>query len=202
MLNSLEQTTQGWDIETIALVDEHEETKEIAEKHCTLVNFSPEMRGVGYRWNLGLSLSHGDIIMPGMDDLLFHAEWLDYAMESREHKLNGYGVVGMNDLAYDGNVQLAITYLVDRQFCKDHLGGVLHQPVYNYYCADSEINAIAKSLGKFFWDKRSIVEHLHPAHRKRPEDELDRRKGDTTEDNRIFEERKARGFPITWSPII
>jgi len=111
----------------------------------------------------------------------------------------------MNDLAYDGNTQLATMLLFDRQYCKDHMGGVIAPPVYKYYCVDSEWNAKAKSLGRFYWDERAKVEHLHSSHGKRPVDDLDKEKMDAgwmEIDNKIFEERKAQGFPVTWRPVI
>lgn len=204
-VNTLKSTTQGWDIEIVTIIDNDDDTKEFADKNCDIVNFIRGDRRVLDQWNLGLSLSHGEIIMLGMDDQVFYPSWLDYAMESWETKLSKSGMVGMNDLAYDGNLQLSVNYLFDRIFCKEVFGGVLAPPVYNYYCADSELNAKAKMLGKYYWDKRSIVEHLHPAHGKRESDKLDQLKIDNNWmelDNKIFEDRKARGFPIEWESLI
>jgi hypothetical protein len=205
MLDSMEKTSAGYDIETIAIVDRDAETREVAKKRCTIVDYSDEMRGGIFCWNRGLELSSGDIIVPSGDDQLFYDGWLGYALESHEKHLSGCGVVGMNDLAYNGNVQLATMFVFDRRYCKDHMGGVIAPPVYNYYCVDSEINAKAKSLNMFYWDKRSIVEHLHSAHGKREKDKHDihREENNFMEiDNKIFEERKAQGFPITWESLI
>lgn len=154
-------------------------------------------------WNRALKLSTGDVLVPAGDDQIFHPNWIEYALESHREKLNGYGVVGMNDLAYDGNTQLATMLLFDRKYCKEVMGGVLCPPVYKYYCVDSEWNEKAKKHGAFFWDERAKVEHLHSAHNKRPVDSIDLEKqGWMEEDNKTFEERKAQGFPITWEPII
>jgi hypothetical protein len=206
MLDSLEETTHGeYEIETIAVIDDDEESRQIALKRCTMVDYSSVLRGALNCWNLGLAMSTGDILMPAGDDQKFYPGWAEFALESWKNKLDSYGVVGMNDLAYDGDLQLATMFMFDRQFCKDHLGGVIAPPVYQYYCIDSEINAKAKLLNKFFWDKRSIIEHLHPAHGKRELDihDLSRMKDKIIwEDNKIFEQRKAAGFPVVWEPVI
>jgi len=209
MIRSLYATTEGYDIEIVSVIDETEKaitwiTEYIIPKNWVL-DFSSVRRGALAAWNRGLQISTGDIIVPAGDDQIFHPDWLDYALESHEKQLNGYGVVGMNDLAYDGNKQLATMYLMDRQFIKDHLGGVLCPPVYHYYNVDSEINAKSKLLGKFYWDERAKVEHLHSAHGKRPVDihDLERQESNWMEiDRQIFEDRKARGFPIEWSSLI
>lgn len=207
MLSSLQGTKPSEvKMEVIAVIDEDVETYKVAaEYQVNIVDFSLKKRGALWSWNRALQLSSGDIIVPAGDDQRFYPNWLDYALESHREKLGGYGVVGMNDLAYNGNTQLATMFLFDRKYCKEHMGGVLAPPVYKYYCVDSEINAKAKSLNRFYWDERAIVEHLHSAHGKRPVDnhDLDRQKGNYMElDNKIFEERKAQGFPVTWSAII
>jgi hypothetical protein len=110
----------------------------------------------------------------------------------------------MNDLAYDGNKQLATMFLFDIDYCREVMGGIFAPPCYQYYCVDSEWNEKAKMLDKFYWDDRSIVEHLHSAHNKRPVDATDSYKEDKwmEVDNKVFEERKSRGFPIEWEPLI
>lgn len=205
---SLIHWSQNVDVEMVFVVDDAAESlKAIFDVSMTpfLVDMAWERRGALWAWNRALQLSSGDIIVPAGDDQIFHPNWLEYALESHKEKVRGYGVVGMNDLAYNGNEQLATMFIFDRAYCKNEMGGVFAPPMYKYYCIDSEWNAKAKILGRFYWDSRSIVEHLHSAHGKRPIDDLDREKMDAgwmAEDNKIFEERKAQGFPITWQPII
>ena len=194
------------EIEIVAVIDEDMDAVEIAlEYDIDKLDFSMRKRGALFAWNKGLEISTGDIIVPAGDDQLFYPNWLEYALESHQNRLDGYGVVGMNDLAYDGNLQLATMLLFDRKYCKEVMGGVIAPPVYHYYCVDSEWNAKAKALGKFYWDERSKVEHLHWAHGKRPLDNLDQEKVDagwTEMDNKTFEDRKAQGFPVTWEGLI
>lgn len=206
MLKSIDLTTSRNEREVIVIIDGDYDSAHVAVGHgCNVIDFSQDKRGALFCWNRGLQLSSGDMICQSGDDQVFHDGWLGYALESHAGQLGGYGVVGMNDLAYDGNTQLATMVIFDRKFCKDHLGGVIAPPVYNYYCVDSEINAKAKLLGKFYWDKRAIAEHLHCAHGKRPLDAHDQERLDKNYeaiDGKIFEERKALGFPITWEPVI
>jgi glycosyltransferase involved in cell wall biosynthesis len=211
MLSSLDETTFSLtrEIETVFVIDGDEDSENVA---CgffwysgKIIDVSEKKRGALWAWNRALQLSSGDIIVPAGDDHIFHEGWLDYALESHEKQLNGYGVVGMNDLAYDGNTQLATMFLFDRKYCKEVMGGIFAPPMYHYYCIDSEWNAKAKMLGHFYWDERSIQEHIHSAHGKREIDELDREKMDAgwmEIDNQTFADRQARGFPIEWEPLI
>lgn len=209
MLQSLYSTTANHEIEIVIVVDEDDESLGVIDlwwrtDRRFVVDYSPKRRGALVAWNRALTLCQGDIIVPTGDDQIFHPHWIEHALESHKEKLGGYGMVGMNDLAYNGNTQLATMWLFDRQYCKDVMGGIFAPPCYKYYCVDSEWNEKAKSLGHFYWDERSKVEHLHSAHGKRPVDEVDLSK-DTSwmaEDNKVFADRKARGFPIEWSPII
>lgn len=214
MLRSLSKTTfDTWqNIEVIVVIDEDRDSFRLVYDWATAVfpqkthiDFDSKKRGALWAWNKALQLSSGNIIVPAGDDQVFHEGWLDYALESHKEQLDGYGVVGMNDLAYNGNTQVATMFLFDREYCKKEMGGIFAPPMYKYYCIDSEWNEKAKMLGKFYWDERSKVEHLHSAHGKRPYDDHDALKLDNAwseTDTKTFEERKARGFPIEWQPII
>lgn len=206
MRESLLRTTEDYDIEEIYVVDEDEQTRDyLTWVNVDMLDYSKEKRGALWAWNRALFHSDGDIIVPAGDDQVFHDGWLDYALESHQTKLRGYGVVGMNDLAYNGNTQVATMFIFDRKYCKEQMGGVFAPPMYHYYCIDSEWNEKAKILGRFYWDERSVVEHLHVAHGKRPLDMHDQFKMDSNWmelDNMIFENRKKSGFPVVWDSII
>jgi len=205
MLSSLYETTKNHDIEVVAVIDNDVEAMKIANTFdVDALSYSASRRGALNAWNTGLFQCDGEILIPAGDDQLFHHGWLDFALESHEKKLNGYGVVGMNDLAYDGNAQVATMFLFDRKYCQEAMGGVFAPPVYKYYCVDSEWNEKAKLLGRFYWDERSKVEHLHSAHGKRPKDATDSYKEDAwmEVDNQTFQDRKSKGFPIEWEAMI
>jgi glycosyltransferase involved in cell wall biosynthesis len=205
MLESLKQTTPGYDIEAVAAIDDSPVSWDIANNYGVRVWYKSKRRGALQAWNDAFSMTNGDILVPAGDDQLFHEGWLKYALESHKERLDGYGVVGMNDLAYNGNTQVATMFLFDRKYCQDVMGGIFAPPMYSYLCVDLEWNEKAKMLGRFYWDERSKVEHLHSAHGKRPYDEHDLWKDqsiDVQADNNLFQDRKAQGFPVTWQPII
>lgn len=208
-LASLEETKGDHDVETVLVLDGYNYT-ELGRivSHLSgnfILDYSAKRRGALFCWNRALRLSSGDILVPAGDDQIFHPGWLDYALESHQSKLGGYGVVGMNDLAYNGNTQVATMFLFDRKYCKEHMGGVLAPPVYKYYNVDSEWNEKAKTLGRFYWDERAVVEHVHSAHGKRSVDALDQEKIDNewqVIDGAMYEKRKAEGFQVRWETMI
>lgn len=204
MLQSLRDTTQGYDVEVVAVIDDDF----LAYTHALdyqveVIDYSHTRRGALNAWNLGLQLSNGQHFVPAGDDQLFHQGWLGHALDAHRTRVDGFGVVGMNDLAYKPP-QVATMWLFDRKFCKEVMGGVFAPPVYKYFCIDLEWNEKAKMLGKFYWEERSKVEHLHSSHGKRPVDATDMLKEDkwVEIDNMTFEERKEKGFPIQWESLI
>lgn len=205
MLNSFKETTRGYDVEVIAMIDDDKESANIAVDYGCFLDYSKSRRNVLYLWNEGLRLCSGDLIHPAMDDLIYHEDWLKYGLESHAEKLGSCGVIGFNDLAYNGNTQVATQFMFDREYCRKYMGGVIAPPVYNYLWIDVEINERAKMAGKFYWDERAIVEHRHSAHGKREYDEHDEWKDKNQiaqKDKEIFEDRRARGFPLEWTPMI
>lgn len=205
MLDSLFSTTQMHDIEVIALIDDDIKSAQVAMEYGCKVDYSDSRRNVLSLWNKGLQMSTGDMIHPAMDDLIYYDNWLDYGLESHSSILGGCGVIGFNDLAYNGNTQVATQFMFDRMYCKWYMGGVIAPPVYEYLCIDLEINDVAKSVGKFYWDERAIVEHAHSAHGKREYDIHDQWKDENKlaeADGKVYEERKKHHFPVTWEPMI
>ncbi len=205
MLDSLISTTQGHEVEVIALIDNDPLSAEIALERGCVVDFSEERRNVLNLWNKGLAMCSGDMIHPAMDDLVYHENWLKLGLESHAEKLGGCGVVGFNDLAYNGNTQVATQFMFDRKYCKEYTGGVIAPPVYEYLWIDVEINERAKMAGKFYWDERAIVEHRHSAHGKRDYDNHDLYKDENklaVKDGEIYMKRKELGFPVVWEPLI
>lgn len=212
-VSTLYETTKHLNIELVMVVDGTVETvnkiKEYLKNKTTdtwtyICDYSPERRGALWSWNHGLSMTTGEIIFPSGDDQYFHQHWLDKALEYHEKYLDGHGMVALNDKIWDGNA-LGTTLLYDRQFCIDHLGSVCTYPAYNYFYVDNELNDRAKLSGRFIWCPESVVEHIHPDVRKRPRDFLDRERQEhnfISIDRKIFEKRKAAGFPNDFEPAI
>ena len=206
MLKSLYETTKGHEVEVIAVVDDDIQSAQIVLETDCILDFSHNRRSVLSLWNKGLTMAHGELIHPAMDDLIYHENWLEYGIESHKEKLGGHGLLGFNDLAYNGNTQVATQFMFDIEYCKHYMGGVIAPPdEYKYLCIDVEINEKAKMNGRFYWDKRAIVEHAHSAHNKRPYDEHDEwkdRNNLSELDGEILEKRRSLGFPITWESLI
>jgi len=207
------ETTRHLNIELILVVDGDIETKNLLNDFLLdktndnwnyTIDYSFERRGALWSWNHGLSLSTGEIIFPAGDDSIFYKSWLDNALAYHEEFLNGYGMVALNDMIWNGNI-LGTTLMFDRKFCVDYLGGVCAYPEYNYFYIDNELNERAKLAGRFIWCRESIVEHIHPDVGKRPRDMLDMERNEKQYniiDKQIFESRKSRGFPNNFEPAI
>ena len=204
MLESLRVTKGEHEVEVVAAIDADPVAWDVANEYGVRVWYKSSRRGALNAWNDAFTMAAGDLLVPAGDDQVFHPGWLDYALDAHRTRVNGSGVVGMNDLAYNGNTQVATMFLFDRAYCKEHMGGVFAPPCYDYLCVDLEWNDKAKMLGKFYWCEESIVEHLHSAHGKRPFDELDAEKDSAMHqrDTKTFEDRKSRGFPVEWSSLI
>lgn len=204
MLESLKRTTFGYDIEIVAAIDDDLMANDYAAEYDVEVDYSHVRRGALNAWNRAFEMCSGDLLVPAGDDQIFHNDWLMHALTTFEVKLESYGVLGMNDLAYNGNIQVATMFMFDRQYCIDYMGGVFAPPPYRYYCIDLEWWEKARMLDLYYWEERSVVEHLHSAHNKRPVDTTDSYKEDKWMeiDNATFEDRKSRGFPIEWESLI
>lgn len=202
-LYSLYKTTRGYDLDVVAAIDADQRSWDFASGYGVRVWYKASRRGALQAWNDAFSMCSEDILIPAGDDQLFHPDWLTIALEAHRTHCKGFGVVGMNDLAYKPP-QTATMFLFDRAYCKEVMGGVFAPPMYKYYCIDSEWNEKAKKHGAFYWEEKSIVEHLHSAHNKRPVDATDALKEDMWMeiDNVVFESRKAQGFPVTWESLI
>jgi len=154
-------------------------------------------------WNIGMKYASGNYFVHMGDDGRFHGNALELAYNTLKDKFQGYGMVAFNDLNLNGDTQVGTHVIFNRQFCKDVLGGVMVTPHYKAYCVDLEFNERAKSVGRYYWCSQAVLEHLHSSNGKRElfEDEL-LKVPFTEEDTKLFLERKARGFPDDFEPVI
>lgn len=204
-VKTLFQTVGKHTVECIVVIDcDRESVLAVEGLPKVKVLFNEERRGAIACWNQGLAKAKGDILVFGNDDCVWQDGWLDAALWCHQEELDGYGLVGFNDGYQDGNV-LAVHYLFDRQFCVDHLGGVMAYPHYHFYCNDTEANARAKLAGRFCWCKLAVVQHNHWT---RPgggqaADALDyENSAKSVHDIAEFERRKALGFPNDFEAVL
>jgi glycosyltransferase involved in cell wall biosynthesis len=206
-LTRLFETTKGMDVEAVVVIDESVESVEVCEKfivagHNVVYSFSAERRGAIFCWNLGLKMARANIYFHQGDDLDYENGWLDKALEAHRTKLNGYGMVGVNDSMHDGN-RIATHVLFDRKFCIDFLGGLMAPTIISYYGVDNMLNELAKKAGKFFYCPEAVVNHIHPAAGKRPADATDASHQDFwTQDITTLDEWRNRGRNIEWEAVI
>lgn len=203
-LTSLLETTQGYDLEIIVVVDRDIITYKRFKNDSRITKIVQNRKRLGpsHSWNRGLSISTGDIIVPASDDIIFEPHWLTKALQAHQDNLGGYGVVGINSRIHDVNI-LSGMYLFDRKFCKDHLGGVISPPHYRHMFTDKEIDAKTKAIGKFYGCAESVVTHVHPCENRRKPDFNDKwRETLWIEETAIYERRLLAGFPIDFEPVI
>ena len=199
-------TTPPHDVEVIVVIDCDTKSRDWMlhlNDNRIRVLFNEQRRGAIACWNQGLAAARGDVLVFFNDDCDPQDRWLDAAIKAHREQLGGYGLVGFND-GYQDGTRLSVHYLFDRQFCIDHLGGVMAYPVYEFYANDSEANARAKRAGRFFWCKDAVVQHRHwtrpgEAHK----DALDMENEPKAQrDMALYAQREAYGFPNNFEPVL
>lgn len=160
-----------------------------------------ERQGPAFAWNKALGAALGfDIYVLGSDDIEFRPGWLEEGLRVLHDELNGSGLVAFNDGT--GKVEragFATQYMMTRDFIIDHNGGVAACPYYPVDFVDVEASIRAQCAGCFAYAPNARVVH----HWREVDDEGYRR-ADTKrkEARRIFNERKAAGFPDDYEPIL
>lgn len=154
-------------------------------------------QGAVHAWNKLLQRATGDVIGLWADDLMPEWGWLDHAFAALDN-IGGHGLVGLNDMASDGNTYAA-HWLADRRFIDDELGGVMYPPMYKSWWADREVTDRARELGLYRWARRALVEHNNYTFGK---SQMDRTYRDAMlnyeADKLLYENRKVAGFPLDW----
>lgn len=206
-IRTLRENTKEHEIELVAMVDGDARSAKFlsdaafAEGWRALVSHSLAPRGAIFCWNEALRLSHGDYIFCAGDDARFFPDWLTYA----KRVLEGMGenaCVGIND-QLNARHDFSTTFLFDRKFVKESMGGVVAAPIVKYYCADNVITDLARKVGRWAYCPESVVQHWHPAAGRREADATDASHQDFwTNDVNAYEAWKNRGCPIEWEGVI
>ena len=146
-------------------------------------------------WNYGVTMFDADYFIMAGDDIHFPKGWLDNA-------LDWYKPGHLLSLA-DGQRPLATHYMMDKQAMTDILGGVLCVPHYFSQYLDIEATQRARDMGRLILPDQPIFEHRHPAFGTAPRDATHaigtawKRK-----DQKVYQDRKAHGFPNDYEAII
>jgi hypothetical protein len=135
----------------------------------------PDIGDYAKKINLALRYCCTDWLFTGADDLKFHPQWLEKALEVAGEEIN---VIGTQDL---GNPRViagehATHFLVRTDYARNYgtvaslEPGQIFFPGYWHEYMDDELVAFARAKGMFAFAEESIVEHLHPFWGKAPSD--------------------------------
>jgi hypothetical protein len=203
-LKSFEETTRGFATESIIIADGDFETIDTAKATGSTILYRPIRQGAINCWNDGLRIAQGDVLIFGANDLIFHAGWLEEALNVLSTLTNKSGMVGFNDLSDWGKKnKLATHFLITRQCIIDVMGGCLAIPAYEHYFTDPEMNLRAQRAGCWAMADKAIVEHLSHYNGKAPDDECYAAARDSfARDQALYNKRKAAGFPNDFAAVI
>jgi hypothetical protein len=147
--------------------------------------------------NLGCAKTAEPWVFVVGDDVRFHPGWLDRAQMAAG---DGYHVVGTNDL---GNPRVMAgehaTHLLIRRSYIDEQGGswdgpgtVCHEG-YRHWYVDDELVTVAKQRGVWAMASGAVVEHLHPAWGKAPDDDVYRLGQSHQDRDRYLFQKRLKG---------
>lgn len=127
--------------------------------------------------NHALAVSSEPFLFTAADDLAFHPDWLRFALTAMQAP--AVGVVGTDDLSptarnlageHSTHLLVRRTYAVELGTI-DERGKIFHEG-YAHEFVDDELVATAKARGAWYFERRSVVEHLHPSWGKAKPDAL------------------------------
>lgn len=158
-----------------------------------------EKQGPAYAWNTALRKAQFyDAYFLASDDMEFCPSWLDEIMFV--YNKSQKGLIGVNDGT--GKYERAgfcTFYFMTRSFVRNVNGGVVCCPHYFADFTDVEVIERAKKVNEFAYASESRIVH----HWREVDDEAYRR-GDARrkEARKIYEDRKAKGFPNDHERIV
>lgn len=189
------------DVEVVAAVDADPDTCQRIGPYVNTLIYSPTYRGCSQAWNDCLREATGDPVVFAADDLQWGDGWLEAALTRLWEFPDRWGMVGFNDGHWDQ--ELSTHYLMSRRFIVEVLGGVIAWPQYKHSFNDLETTERAKAADRYAWCEDARVYHEHWLFGDRVKDDTDRRRLPLhPEDERLYKERRAAGFPNDYEPVI
>jgi len=102
---------------------------------------------------------HGLVMFLG-DDTIPQPDFLAKALEAMGTLPEGWGLVGLNDLRFDGR-HFATAWLADKRLMP-LLGGKLVHEGYWHCFSDNELTIRCRELKRYVWTKDAKVKHANP----------------------------------------
>ena len=190
------------EVEIVASVDADPKTARLIAPHVDILNVCPDYRGCSRAWNDALREATGEHLVLAGDDLRWGENWLQNALQWLSQLPDGWGMVGFNDGHTNGD-EYSTHYLVSRRLITEVLGGVIAWECYRHSFNDVEMTERARTAGRYVWAEDAHVYHDHWLFGDRPKDATDAKNlGGHPQSERIFNQRKAAGFPNDYDPVI
>ena len=123
------------------------------------------------RMNHMFNSTSSPFVFLAADDVLFHMDWLNHALKIME-KVDG--VVVPRDLLNPNGTHCLISRSYIEEFgsgTMDNSGSLLHAGYKHAYC-DAELFDTARKRKRFAHAPMSVVEHIHWANKKSPNDDV------------------------------
>lgn len=196
-LNSIRETARDVHIVIAADADDEIAARTAALFGATLAICKQSRMGCAYAWNTALeAYPDADIYVIGSDDAIFQPGWLEAALKALA-KIDGSGLVGFHSGEKD---ELALHYMMTRDFLIEHHGGVAAVPHYSSWCVDTEAVERARRARKYIKAMDALVLHEWGG----PDgDECYRLGAERRDENKaLYYKRKKLGFPDDFEPIL
>jgi len=94
------------------------------------------------------------------DDTIPQPDFLKNALVKMQELPDGWGVVALNDMKFDGR-HFATAWLADKRMLPLLDGRLVHEGYWHCF-SDNEFSTRCKELKRFIWAEDAKVKHMHP----------------------------------------
>ena len=101
-----------------------------------------------------------DLIMFLGDDTVPQPDFLAKALEAMETLPDGWGLVALNDLRFDGR-HFATAWMADKRIIPLLGGRIVHEGYWHCF-SDNELTVRCRELKRYVWAEGAKVKHMNP----------------------------------------
>ena len=94
------------------------------------------------------------------DDTVPQPSFLEKALEAIDTLPDSWGLVGLNDLRFDGR-HFATAWLADKRLISLLGGKIMHEGYWHCF-ADNELTVRCRELKRYTWAKDAKIKHINP----------------------------------------